>query len=69
MKIIIIAAVALLMAGCGGSSDVEIKASEWTCTKVASVESLVLTPTGKTAMLLPQSRIECAQWTRMSEQL
>ena len=60
---------ALLLVGCGSGDDIAVSMKDWSCTKVSKVESLTLTPTGKTAMLLPSSSIECVQWTRMSEQL
>ncbi len=56
------------LAGCDPVAEVTIRADEWICSKVARQESTIPLIAGKAVVPQVQSRLECVQWTRMSEQ-
>lgn len=58
----------IALAGCNPAPEISIRADEWVCSKVARTENAVPLVAGKAVIPMSQSRLECAQWTRMGEQ-
>ncbi|MCY1299804.1 hypothetical protein D9M69_672810 [compost metagenome] len=67
MKIALFALL-LVLSGCDPVAEVTIRTDEWVCSEVTRQESTIPLIAGKAVVPQVQSRLECAQWTRMGEQ-
>lgn len=69
MKLVILAALTLVLCGCNPNPNVEISTAEWVCSRTGDVQRPAILPMGKFIVPTSETVIGCVQWTRMEVKL